>query len=127
MRREDDDADELAQERGRGGAAPEAVADVEDDESEQAREEKRSGHADREPAVVPRARIRHRHVEPGEDEYEPDDEQESCGRGQDASVRPRRRSERRAAHAAAILCAAARGSAASWNKRMAATPAIRSP
>jgi hypothetical protein len=129
---EDEEADELPQERRSGVLPPQAKSDVEKEVVEKARQDECCRDPDRECAVIGvAARVRRRNPEGGQeqddredrrDEHErtdqvPDERRELLAEGLDPLER---------LHRAPILSTTARGSGDSWNRRTAATPAIRS-
>ncbi len=123
---EDEQADELPQQLGRRRAAPQAEPDVEEDEVEDANDEERAGQAHGKLAVVLRGPgIDERHPRACQDRDQSGDDGEEQQRGQQAAGRLGHARDG-GAHRAAILSATARGSAESWNMRIAATPEMRS-
>ena len=123
---EENEADDLAQQIRRRGAALEAVADVEHEEVGDAGHDEGRGEPDDEGAVVPFLRVRNGNAEAREQEHGPEDQSEEGERRQDPA-RPGDGDLGDAdGHRAASRSAAARGLEASWKSRIAAMPEIRS-
>jgi hypothetical protein len=129
---ENEKGDDLPQQSGRLDLAAQLERDLEEDVVEQPGHDERHGDSDRQRSiVVVAARTRRRHVDRREEQDDSDDRRDERDRPDQAAdeerqLVPDRTNAVERLHAAAILLATARGSAASWISRMPATPEIRS-
>ncbi len=122
---EDEEADDLANERGRGRPSAELVGDVEEQEVDQSRDDQGAGDADCEGAVVVSPRVGEGHMERGQEEDDAADDGEDPDRRKHPARAGGGEVRESDGHRAAILAAVAAGSSDSWNRRIAAMPAIR--